>query len=128
VAGDPVLLPMIEFAARLACLASVTAPAAMVSASDPAVLVTSPVCAGSCAACNVPVTPVDNGNPVALVSVTEVGVPKIGVTRVGDVARTTAPVPVAAAHEVAQDPAVVVTTPVSVGKLVHGKVPKFAIM
>jgi hypothetical protein len=66
---------------------------------------------------NVPVTPVDNGNPVALVSV-----------RVGLFASTTEPVPVAAAQDVAQDPAVVVTTPVSVGKLVHGRVPKFAIM
>ena len=54
-AAAPVLLPMTEAAARLAILGNVTAPAAMVSASDPAVLVTSPVWAGSCAACNTPV-------------------------------------------------------------------------
>ena len=41
-----------------------------------------------------PVTPVDSGNPVALVSVTLVGVPKTGVTSVGLVDRTTLPVPV----------------------------------
>ena len=44
---------------------------------------------------NVPVTPVDKGNPVALVNVTLVGVPNIGVTNVGDVAKaTTVPEPV----------------------------------
>ena len=43
---------------------------------------------------NVPVTPVDKGNPVALVNVTLVGVPNIGVTRVGVVDNTTLPVPV----------------------------------
>lgn len=43
---------------------------------------------------NVPVTPVDNGKPVALVKVTDVGVPKIGVTSVGDVDKTTDPEPV----------------------------------
>jgi hypothetical protein len=41
-----------------------------------------------------PVTPVVSGNPVAFVSVTEVGVPRIGVTKVGLVAKTFAPVPV----------------------------------
>ena len=41
-----------------------------------------------------PVTPVDSGNPVALVSVTLVGVPKTGVTSVGLVDKTTLPVPV----------------------------------
>ena len=34
------------------------------------------------------------GNPVALVKVTDVGVPKIGVTKVGEVANTAEPVPV----------------------------------
>ena len=43
---------------------------------------------------SVPVTPVVNGNPVAFVSVTEVGVPKMGVTNVGLVDKTTEPVPV----------------------------------
>jgi hypothetical protein len=43
---------------------------------------------------NVPVTPVDNGNPVAFVSVPLCGVPRIGVTKVGLVANTLLPVPV----------------------------------
>jgi hypothetical protein len=43
---------------------------------------------------SVPVTPVERGKPVALVRVTEVGVPRIGVTSVGLVAKTLFPVPV----------------------------------
>lgn len=43
---------------------------------------------------NVPVTPLVRGNPVQLVSVPDDGVPKIGVTSVGEVANTHAPVPV----------------------------------
>jgi len=43
---------------------------------------------------NVPVTPVVKGNPVALVKVTLVGVPKTGVTNVGDVLKTLEPDPV----------------------------------
>ena len=42
----------------------------------------------------VPVTPVVKGNPVALVRTPLAGVPKAGVTSVGEVASTTAPVPV----------------------------------
>jgi hypothetical protein len=41
-----------------------------------------------------PVTPVVSGRPVALVSVTDVGVPNNGVISVGLVDKTTAPVPV----------------------------------
>ena len=41
-----------------------------------------------------PLTPVLIGNPVALVSVADDGVPKSGVTRVGDVAKTNEPEPV----------------------------------
>jgi len=41
-----------------------------------------------------PDTPVDIGRPVQLVSVPELGVPRIGVTKVGDVANTNAPEPV----------------------------------
>ena len=41
-----------------------------------------------------PLTPVLIGNPVALVSVAEEGVPSAGVTRVGDVAKTNEPEPV----------------------------------
>ena len=43
---------------------------------------------------NVPVTPVANGNPVRLVATPEVGVPRIGVTKVGEVDNTVLPVPV----------------------------------
>jgi hypothetical protein len=41
-----------------------------------------------------PVTPVDNGSPVALVKVALVGVPSMGVTKVGEVLYTNTPVPV----------------------------------
>ena len=41
-----------------------------------------------------PLTPVAIGNPVALVKVAALGVPKFGVTKVGDVANTKLPVPV----------------------------------
>ena len=41
-----------------------------------------------------PLTPVDMGNPVALVKVAEEGVPSAGVTNVGEVDKTTFPVPV----------------------------------
>ena len=42
-----------------------------------------------------PVTPVVRGSPVAFVRTNAEGVPSAGVTRVGEVARTGAPVPVA---------------------------------
>lgn len=42
----------------------------------------------------IPVTPVVSGSPVTFVIVPEVGVPSMGVTSEGDVAKTTAPVPV----------------------------------
>ena len=43
---------------------------------------------------NVPVTPVVRGRPVALVRIAADGVPRFGVTRTGDVDKTTEPVPV----------------------------------
>ena len=43
---------------------------------------------------NVPVVPPSIGNPVALVNVAEDGVPKAGVTSVGELANTNEPVPV----------------------------------
>ena len=49
---------------------------------------------------NVPVTPLVKGNPVALVSVTDVGVPSKGVTNVGLVANTFAPLPVSSVKAV----------------------------
>ena len=44
---------------------------------------------------NVPVTPVDSGNPVAFDNTTALGVPKAGVVKVGEVDNTTLPEPVA---------------------------------
>jgi hypothetical protein len=43
---------------------------------------------------SVPVTPVVKGKPVALVSTPEAGVPRAGVTSVGELANTNAPEPV----------------------------------
>lgn len=48
-----------------------------------------------------PVTPVERGSPVALVKTRAVGVPRAGVTSVGDVARTTLPLPVVLAALIA---------------------------
>ena len=58
---------------------------------DPVEVVTPvpPLATGS-----VPVTPVVRGNPVVLVNVPDVGVPRIGVTSVGDVDSTVLPEPV----------------------------------
>jgi hypothetical protein len=49
---------------------------------------------GKLAAGRTPLTPVANGKPVAFVRTKAVGVPNAGVTNVGDVARTFAPVPI----------------------------------
>ena len=46
-----------------------------------------------------PVTPVVSGSPVRFVATPLVGVPSSGVTNVGEVARTGAPVPVAVVHD-----------------------------
>ena len=43
---------------------------------------------------NVPVTPVDNGNPVQFINAPADGVPMFGVVRAGEVANTSAPDPV----------------------------------
>jgi hypothetical protein len=50
----------------------------------------------------VPVTPVVKGKPVALVNVALVGVPNTGVTSVGEVAKTTEPVPVSSVKAAAR--------------------------
>ena len=50
----------------------------------------------------VPVTPVVRGSPVVLVSTPDAGVPKAGVTKVGDVANTAAPVPVSSVRAAAK--------------------------
>ena len=51
-----------------------------------------------------PVTPVDNGRPVALVRMPDDGVPRAGVTKVGEVARAIPPVPVTAAASAVPTP------------------------
>lgn len=61
-------------------------------ASNASVLVVWPV--PPLAMGSAPVTPVDRGSPVALVNVNEVGVPRLGVVNVGEVASTLLPVPV----------------------------------
>jgi hypothetical protein len=68
-----------------------------VVAVDPLLAVTSPDRAGKLLDGNSPVTPVLNGKPVALVSVSTVGVPRLGVVNTGDVASTAFPLPVVAA-------------------------------
>lgn len=73
-----------------------------------------------------PVTPEARGSPVAFVSVIEVGIPKLGVVRTGDVANTNEPVPVSsvtAARKLAEEgvpkkvatPAPRPETPVEIG-------------
>ena len=54
-----------------------------------------------------PVTPVDKGNPVAFVRIAAVGVPNAGVTKEGEVANTTEPVPVDAFPNAVKVPEVV---------------------
>lgn len=49
-----------------------------------------------------PETPVDTGNPVALVRTPALGVPMFGVVRVGEVANTAAPVPVSSVSAAAR--------------------------
>ena len=49
-----------------------------------------------------PLTPVLIGNPVQLVKVPEVGVPSSGVTKVGEVAKTAAPLPVSSVRAAAK--------------------------
>lgn len=49
-----------------------------------------------------PLTPVLIGNPVALVKVADEGVPRAGVTNVGEVANTNAPEPVSSVIKVAK--------------------------
>ena len=92
VAGDKVGLQINEVAARAAWFASVTTPFESDVAAEPAVVVTAPVNAGNALAGSevalLRLIPV--GVPVALVSTSVDGVPKLGVTSVGDVASTTA--------------------------------------
>ena len=51
---------------------------------------------------NVPVTPVVNGKPVALVNVTADGVPKLGVTITGELENRMLPVPVSSVTALAR--------------------------
>ena len=81
---------------------------------------------------SVPVTPVVSGSPVRLVATPEAGVPRAGVTKVGEVAKTSAPLPVSsviAAARFAEDgvPSHVATPapkePTPVPPLATGSVP-----
>jgi hypothetical protein len=56
-----------------------------------------------------PDIPVDTGSPVAFVSVTVEGVPRLGVVSVGDVALTTLPVPVDVENDRFPEPSVAST-------------------
>ena len=67
-------------------------PVAVKASTPPDVPAVSPV--PPLATGSVPVTPVVSGKPVALVKTRVVGVPRFGVTRVGEVAKTFTPVPV----------------------------------
>lgn len=49
-----------------------------------------------------PVTPVANGRPVALVKTAALGVPRAGVTNVGEIAKTRLPLPVSSVVAVAR--------------------------
>lgn len=51
-----------------------------------------------------PVTPVDNGKPLAFVNTRADGVPRAGVVRVGELARTTLPLPVEPTKEYVPEP------------------------
>ena len=75
---------------RLALLLNALVPAP--NGIYPAVSVVIPV--PPFATGSVPVTPVVSGRPVALVRVTDVGVPRIGVVKVGEVPNTNEPDPV----------------------------------
>lgn len=55
-----------------------------------------------CETARLPVVPVARGRPVALVNTTALGVPRAGVTRVGELAKTAAPVPVSSVRAVAK--------------------------
>ena len=84
-------------------VSAVTPPTVRVVAKFPeivsveAVLLATPV--PPLAAPKTPVTPVVSGNPVALVKTTALGVPRSGVTKAGEVAKTKAPVPVSLVTE-----------------------------
>ena len=67
------------------CIKSMAVP----TGNTPVVTPVPPLATG-----NVPVTPVVSGSPVRLVATPDVGVPNIGVTRVGLVALTKTPEPV----------------------------------
>src|SRR5574343_211233 len=84
----------------IALVPNAAVPAALVVVEPPAVDTAMP----SCVATPVPrpETPVLIGRPVALVNVPDAGVPRVGVTNVGDVAKTSAPLPVSSVTVVAR--------------------------
>ena len=77
------VVPMARLAVVFVPLPTLRSPSARVATPVP------PLVTGNC-----PVTPVESGKLVALVRLTDVGVPRMGVTSVGEVERATDPVPV----------------------------------
>jgi hypothetical protein len=127
----PLVMDIFEPAVRVAL--ERVLPVVLPIKSCPLVYVVCPV--PPLATGKVPVTPVDNGRPVAFVSVTDCGVPRIGVTRVGEVEKTNEPDPVssvtAAARFAEEGVPSQVATPapkdvIPVPPLVTGRVPVIA--
>jgi hypothetical protein len=79
---------------RVGVLANTKAPVPVSSVTAAAKLAEDGVIKNAVTPAPVPDTPVEIGKPVQLVRVPEDGVPKAGVTRVGEVANTKAPLPV----------------------------------
>ena len=143
VAGEPVLFPMIELAARLAILARVTAPAAIVVPREPALEVTSPVRAGWFPAgrywvavraleddqvARYPVVPPEAGRApmalgvmVALVTAVRRPLASQVITGVVEVDPIGPPAVITLVRAVARDPAVVVMSPERAGKFPAGR-------
>jgi hypothetical protein len=89
VAGVVEIVPVVNAILVMSVFAPEAAAPKDVLAADAVVAFVPPFAIGS-----VPVTPVVNGKPVALVKVAADGVPRLGVTSVGLVERTTEPDPV----------------------------------
>jgi hypothetical protein len=88
-AGTVVIVPVVNATLVISVFAPDAAAPSDVLAAEAVVAFVPPLAIGK-----VPVTPVVKGSPVALVKVAADGVPKLGVTSVGLVERTTEPDPV----------------------------------
>ena len=87
---------------RVGVLANTKAPVPVSSVTAAAKLAEDGVIKNAVTPAPVPETPVEIGRPVQLVKVPEVGVPNTGVTRVGVLANTLAPVPVSSVSAAAK--------------------------